>query len=297
MASLTIALASEGSIGIITQAYGADWPNGLACKVINSLFKRYVLQDLMSKAEMRQALNAVTMKKDNDPAKLFEGPSGVCNHYKTTTFQITDEELIAPLLKKAPKEYSMVLTCEQKTKGMALSIDDLEGATNQLWRTLYGSFGDKSNKEMILSSNEKCGRCYKCEKSGHKTFEECRNRSKPKFNGKCNSCGATGHRAADCFKDPKNAGKIPEWYKKRADKMSSKGKTSLTSQNTEQEMVLMSYEIGFPRTLEILQNLNVWIAATGANVDSTRHQKGCTNIKNNSWWWRSYWATWYNIKN
>ena len=53
--------------------------------------------------------------------------------------------------------------------------------------------------------------------------------------------------------------------------------TSLTNQDTEQEMILTSCEIGFPKTLEILQDQNVSIANTGASVDSTRHQKGCIN--------------------
>ena len=98
MASLTMALTSEGSIGIITQAFDQDWPGGLACKVVDMLYKRYAPRDLRSKVEMRQALSAVSMKKEEDPARMFEALSGVCSRYHTTTFKIAYDELIAMVL-------------------------------------------------------------------------------------------------------------------------------------------------------------------------------------------------------
>ena len=42
----------------------------------------------MSMVEMRQALNVVTMKNDDDPERLFEGLNEVCNQFKTTTFKL-----------------------------------------------------------------------------------------------------------------------------------------------------------------------------------------------------------------
>ena len=61
------------------------------------------------------------------------------NKYNTTTYTIPDEDLIATILDKAPKEYSSVLTAEQRAKGAALSMEDLSSAMNQLYRTLYGN--------------------------------------------------------------------------------------------------------------------------------------------------------------
>ena len=32
-----------------------------------------------------------------------------------------------------------------------------------------------------------------------------------KFNGNCNQCGKKGHKAIDCWENPKNAHKRPKW--------------------------------------------------------------------------------------
>ena len=126
----------------------------------------------MSKVEIRQALSAVSMKKEDDPVRLLEVLSGVCNRYNTATFKITNDKLIATVLEKAPKEYSTVLTCEQRAKGSNLTMKDLEEAMSQLWRTMYGKQNDKGGKEMSLASSNKVFKCYKCGKNGHKAFEQ-----------------------------------------------------------------------------------------------------------------------------
>src|SRR5687767_3059609 len=87
---------------------------------------------------------------------------------------------------------------------------------NHHWRTMYSKPGEKGSKEMFLASNDKQIKCYKCGKPGHKAHK-CKNRLKSRFTGKYNSCEGTGHKAKECFKDPKD-GKIPDWYKKRAEK-------------------------------------------------------------------------------
>ena len=79
MANLMMAFVSEGLMGLIHQSMDSKWPNGLACKVIDGLHKRFVPQDFMSHVEMRQALNAVTMKMEDNPAVLFELLSGIKN--------------------------------------------------------------------------------------------------------------------------------------------------------------------------------------------------------------------------
>ena len=73
------------------------------------------------------------MKKEEDPAQLFEKLSGIKNKYNTATFQIPDDKLIATVLKKAPEEYMSVLTCEQRVKGTNLTLTDLEEAMTQLY--------------------------------------------------------------------------------------------------------------------------------------------------------------------
>jgi hypothetical protein len=49
---------------------------------------------------------------------------------------------------------------------------------------------------------------------------------KKKFTGKCETCNKTGHKAEACWKDPKNADKVPGWLKKKNEKNAG-GETGL----------------------------------------------------------------------
>eukprot|EP00957_Ditylum_brightwellii_P181400 13817978-Ditylum_brightwellii.AAC.1 len=57
------------------------------------------------------------MKKENDPAVIFEKINELENRYDMAIFQIAKEDMIATILEKAPSKYSAVLTCKQHAKG------------------------------------------------------------------------------------------------------------------------------------------------------------------------------------
>ena len=236
---------------------------------------------------MRQALNGVTMKKEDNPANLFEELSKIKNQYDTVSVKVTEEELIATVLEKAPREYSTVLTCEQRMKGAGLALTDLAEAMNQLWRTM-NTGNEENDKEMSLMSKEGVT-CYKCGKKGHKAFqcgkmgdasEENKRGYKgktAKYKGTCTTCNRRGHKAENCFQDPKNEGKVPDWYKELQNKKNkSKEETSMPSQDS--ELSLMAQDHGIPNSISVLQDPNFWIADTGASVDSTRSSEGCVNV-------------------
>eukprot|EP00957_Ditylum_brightwellii_P102522 7813339-Ditylum_brightwellii.AAC.1 len=46
MASLTMAFTSKSLIGMLYDAKTADWPSGLASKIVVALHEKYVLQDM-----------------------------------------------------------------------------------------------------------------------------------------------------------------------------------------------------------------------------------------------------------
>ena len=62
--------------------------------LVDALFNKYVPQDLVSKIELRRALNCVSMKKEEDPVDLFKAISGIKNKYNTSTYQFTEEDNI-----------------------------------------------------------------------------------------------------------------------------------------------------------------------------------------------------------
>ncbi len=113
----------------------------------------------------------------------------------------------------------------------------------QIWETNRKKLGDDGiETDVAFSEVNFRGRCIKCGKIGHKT-EDCTNlnesnsnsngsasnlnwnstggneNSSPnknrKFQGKCNHCGAKGHKEADCWQKEENAHKHPKNWKRR----------------------------------------------------------------------------------
>ena len=201
VANFTMAFTSEKLMGIVYKSCTSDWPGGLAHLIVQELLNRYMPKDLISKVELRRALNAVSMKKDEDPSVLFEALSAIENKFTTATFKIQEEELFATVLEKAPQEYMSVLTCEQRKQGNALTLKDLEEAMTQLYRAMQGQAESESSQEIgLLSSDVKC---YWCKKMGHKAYQcpdkqNDQNSNGGKFNGKCHNCGKKGHKVSNC---------------------------------------------------------------------------------------------------
>ena len=284
LANLTMAFTTEGLMGLVYSSMTAEYPDGLAWKVVDGLFQKYYPQDILSKVELRQELNGIKMKKEDNPAVLFEALSGIENKYNTAMYKVPSEDLIAAVLEKAPKEYSSLLTAEMRSKGVALTREHLKEAMNQLWRNMYGAGAKPSEEvEVGLWNNDTKIKCYRCGETGHKAFQ-CKkpkktgggkDQGKKKFQGKCNTCGKEGHKAVDCFKDPKNAGKVPEWFKKKQ----NNDEAALINCDNVEVLLQGTDKIEFPKTLALLLDPNVWVADTGASVDSTGYKTGATNVR------------------
>jgi hypothetical protein len=111
MMYLTMAFTSESVMGMVYRSRTAAWPGGLARSVVMSLMKKYRPIDTISRVELRQKLNKVTMKKGEDPATLFAQLSVIENQYTAPGRTLDEGDLIAVVLDAAPDEYQAVLTC------------------------------------------------------------------------------------------------------------------------------------------------------------------------------------------
>jgi predicted pyridoxine 5'-phosphate oxidase superfamily flavin-nucleotide-binding protein len=153
MANFTMAFTSEGTISLIYEAETQAWPNGLASMVTDVLKAKYMPQDTVTRVELRQMLNKVSMKPNSNPAVIFEQISTIKNRYcNGTTRTIDDEDLIAVVLEALTKEYSSILQCEQRIRGTGLTVDHLKETMKEYWRQIKGYKPDKDNdKEMQLS--------------------------------------------------------------------------------------------------------------------------------------------------
>ena len=220
MATLTMAFTNETNMGLVFKSCSTDWPGGLAHIVVQSLFKKYKPQDTITRVELRQQLNKVSMKRSDDPAILFNQISTIQNQFNTMTQQIQEDELIAIVLATAPKDYQAVLTSEQCIQKTNLTMDDLETVMNQHWRQIGGKKESQEDDDNELSLSAFNGTCFNCGKKGHKS-PECRSPKKSKngngngtgytgkFSGTCNNCGKQGLKSETCWMKEENKEKRP----------------------------------------------------------------------------------------
>ena len=124
------------------------------------------------------------MTKKEDPSTLFEQLSKIENKFNTV---IGKEDAIAIILDAAPVEYQSVLNAKQRAKGSDITLQDLAETMDQQWQSMYGKRttkdlqGDDGNEIALGAINT--------------------------FRGKCHNCGEEGHKAQDCTKPKKIAGK------------------------------------------------------------------------------------------
>eukprot|EP00957_Ditylum_brightwellii_P143435 10927600-Ditylum_brightwellii.AAC.1 len=98
-----MAFMTESLMVNIYSAIPIERLTGEAHTVVAVLQEKYAPKDLVLKIEMKRKLNAIAMKKTEDPVKLFEQISGLENHYNTETFQISLDDQLATVLDKAPE--------------------------------------------------------------------------------------------------------------------------------------------------------------------------------------------------
>ena len=94
--------------------------------------KKFQPNNTVTRVEMRQMLNEVSMKKDDDPSTIFEQLSSIENRYNTAERQMEQEDMIAVVLHAAPEKYQSVLTTEQRIQKDDISLEHLETAMTQL---------------------------------------------------------------------------------------------------------------------------------------------------------------------
>jgi hypothetical protein len=153
--------------------------------VVAALKVKYMPDDVITKVELRQMLAKVKMKKDDEPSILFEQLSAIENRFNKPGQQIPDDDLITAVLTAAPKECVSILTAEQRSKGIALRLTDLESAMTQHWRQTTGtlSAAEEGNEVTLLGFN---GICYNCQKPGHRA-NECPEKANRNSGGRNNN--------------------------------------------------------------------------------------------------------------
>ena len=192
MAYLLNAFSKDSDVQIVMSTKSTEWPSGVAHKVFEKLDKKYQPKDIQTDVERDAKLLSVKMNRDENPDTLFEQVAAIGNWYDNGAKKVEESTKIAIVLAKAPVEYKSIIATTMASKGSALKLDDLQDVMKKYWRSKYSETG-KSEKDE----------------------EDELNLSTMRFKGTCNHCGKHGHKAVDCWDDPKNADKRPEWMKKK----------------------------------------------------------------------------------
>jgi hypothetical protein len=62
MAMLSLVFTNSAGVSALYTTYDADWPNGKALRIMERLKKEFAPEDTITRVELRQMLNKVTMK-------------------------------------------------------------------------------------------------------------------------------------------------------------------------------------------------------------------------------------------
>jgi Zinc knuckle len=221
MASFTMVFTREGITCLVSKAKTKEWPEGLAYLVAQELNKKFKPKDIISKVEMRQKLNQVSMKKGSDPAILIETLAAIEDQYDGIG-NIKESDLIAVVVDVARQEYQAVLMAEQSIKGDQLTLHDLETVMTQQYRQINRGRMTKRDKEGEVLLTAVHGACYICGKKGHMANKcpnrESNNTDKKRTSKKCLNCNKKGHLAKDCWFKESNKDKRPPGFVVKSNK-------------------------------------------------------------------------------
>ena len=216
----------------------------------------------------------------DDPKDLFDKLAGIRRKFSSVDYIVSEEELMAIVLDKAPAEYAAVLAQVQINQGINLTVVHLKYAMKTQWRLQYKK-SVKKRSDLSLSAFN--GTRYKCGENSHKENESSNKMLPAKekgfsrfFLGKCKNCGKIGHKSADNWEITKNKDKINSGYKNAGEK----GLLSKKSDDSGNELLSMevddNYKFGFmtlrddttfASDIPILRDPNIFIAGTGATSD------------------------------
>jgi len=282
---------NEICMGMVFKAMTADWPSGETWLVVDRLFKRYKPNDVMKEIELNRKLVELKLKDNESPSSLFTQIAGIENWYSG---KLSNDKVMPALIQALPKECYKVTAstfCLEKMKNNQTDyeLDDLEEQLMMLWRSLGGSNliseseKKKKNNETEVVLGHFAGICYKYNKTGHKAKDRTEKRNG--FTGNCLLCEKTGHKKADCWEEEKNSNKRTKNWKSnkqdsRNDKNDQSDKGGKNGKEVSGRMAEVMLALILPDNQNLLTDMNVFVADTGATTHSTPHITGLTEIQN-----------------
>ena len=83
---------------------------------------------MLSASEIREETSKNKLKEDENPSDLFEAIAEIENQArKIQGYSITKREMCSKFIMAAPKMYKSGINQVQRSKGIRMTVDDLEG--------------------------------------------------------------------------------------------------------------------------------------------------------------------------
>jgi hypothetical protein len=167
MAYFSLAFNTIKLLILITKAKTEDWTGGEAWKVKTSLLEKYRPDDVLTVSELKQRLNAVSLKDKQDPSRMFEEMAAIHHAYLKTKANLGSQDLSGVVFAAAPDKYHYMLNITTEMKGNKLNIDNLENEMYKFWRQGGGKpRGNDDKNEIVVPAFT--GTCYLFKSQGHK---------------------------------------------------------------------------------------------------------------------------------
>jgi hypothetical protein len=172
--SLTLALEKEAT-KFIYKGITEQWPSGQAHLIVKALLRRFRPRDATSELEFSQALMRLQLGQGEHPSTLFTQIADLSNRYGIHNHP--EQQVIAVIMNAVPPEYRAVIAAELRSKGRALTLDEVEDCLEDYQRQVHPHDDETKNKKTATRGNSEItlsavagvskGACWKCGESGH----------------------------------------------------------------------------------------------------------------------------------
>ena len=145
-----LAVEAKGKCGT------ADWPLGKAHELMKFIEDKNVVNDSLTPAELKLAINEITMNGNDDPETLDTQVAHVKLMHASVGKTVDEDILVAQLLSVAPKDYASVLATEQsiiESKGEDVTAEKLAKAMRRQYRIANPKTQANKNDETELESD------------------------------------------------------------------------------------------------------------------------------------------------
>jgi hypothetical protein len=214
-AMLTITVKDNTGFQAVRNGVTKKLPDGSAREAWKNLLKIYQPKSTTQKYELEQKFNDCKLEKETkSPDEWFTELEHIRVLLKEDhSFEISDEKMIQQIVYNVkPKAYDTLIFALKRDLQYKSDKLELERVKDE-FRQVFGTLSKTKSPDTALAAT-KHGKKYK---------------------GTCQTCGAKGHKRADCWDNDKNKDKRPTWYKSPDERKKSEGNTAnvTTTKKTE----------------------------------------------------------------